>query len=190
MLDNFWKELGKIAKLTGFSRETIALILCRLNRAKAKEWEASLWSHTATKDGLRQWLIRCKEVSEYDDDALIEVARLLPEWARRSLSAIIKKLPAARGGKRKILLFRDRKRVKLRFRELTNADSPNRRSKNEAYKKIAKEVESWTRNEGRTVKPHPHTIRIICDPKERARSKAPKKEADSLPQDQVNINDH
>jgi hypothetical protein len=180
VLTAFSKELVKIEKLTRISRESIALSLYRLNMAKGRKWEAKLWEATKSTGQMRAWIKETREMAKYSEEAFLEIAQLLPKWARRSLSEIARALPAPHGGKRRVLRFREKIQALQRFKELTeNAESRKRLSKTKAYEKIAREM-----------KVSPHTIRIICDPGERERSKkAPKKETDSLPQDRVNINE-
>ncbi len=178
VLSAFSKELRKIEKLTGVKPESIALSLYRLNMDKGRKWEANLWKATESKRQLQRWIKETQEEAKYSEYAFLELAELLPKWARRSLSEMARMLPAPHGGKRRVLRFREKMQALQRFKELTeNAKAKKRLSKTKAYEKIATEM-----------KVSPHTIRIICDPGERERSKkAPKKETDSLPQDQVNI---
>lgn len=171
VLGAFSRELRKIEKLTRIKPESIAISLYRLNMQEGRAWEAKLWRATRSRNRLRAWIKETREEAQYSEYAFLELAKLLPAWARRSLSAIADALPAPHGGKPRLLRFRDRMRVAQRFKELTENAGPKKRlSKTKAYEKIAREM-----------KVSPHTIRIICDPKERERSKAPKKEADSLP---------
>jgi len=175
VLHAFSKELGKIEKITNMPPELMALSLYRLNMAKGRKWEAKLWEATESTGEMRAWIKETQEDAKYSEEEFLEIARLLPKWARRSISQIAHALPAPHGGKRRALRFRERLQALQRFKELTENVGPKKRlSKTKAYEKVAREM-----------KVSPHTIRIICDPKERERSKARKKEADSLPQDQL-----
>ena len=179
VLSAFSKELRKIEKLTGVKPESIALSLYRLNMNRGRKWEANLWKATESKRQLLRWIKEAREEAKYSEDAFLELAELLPKWARRSLSEMARMLPAPHGGKRRALRFRDRMLVIQRVKELTeNAATKKRLSRTKAYEKVATEM-----------KVSSHTIRIICDPKERERSKAPKRETDSLPQDQLDTNE-
>jgi hypothetical protein len=179
VLSAFSKELTKIEKLTGVKRESIALSLYRLNMNRGRKWEANLWKATESKRQLLRWIKETREEAEYSEDAFLELAELLPKWARRSLSEMARMLPAPHGGKRRALRFRDRMLVVQRVKELTESAATEKKlSKTKAYEKVATEM-----------KVSSHTIRIICDPKERERSKAPKRETDSLPQDQLDTNE-
>src|SRR5713101_2596306 len=86
----FWKELGAIEKLTKIRREVIALTLYRLNEEQGKKWEAKLWKHTRSKDTMRRWVQDLRKEANYDEHAFLELARLLPAWARRRLLEITK----------------------------------------------------------------------------------------------------
>ena len=175
VLNAFSKELGKIEKITNIPPESMALSLYRLNMAKGRKWEAKLWEATESIGQMRGWIKKTQKEAKYSEQEFLELAQLLPKWARRSISQIAHALPAPHGGKRRALRFRERSQALQRFKELTENVGPKKRlSKTKAYEKVAREM-----------KVSPHTIRIICDPKERERSKARKKEADSLPQDQL-----
>lgn len=179
VLGAFSKELRKIEKLTGVKPESIALSLYRLNMTRGRTWEANLWKATESKRQLRKWIKETREEAKYSEDAFLEIAELLPKWARRSLSEMASILPAPHGGKSRALRFRDRLLVVQRVKELTENAEPKRKlSKTKAYEKVAREM-----------KVSSHTIRIICDPKERERSKAQKEETNSLTQDQLNSNE-
>lgn len=161
VLPVFWTELGKISRLTKFRRKTIALILFRLNVEARRKWEAELWKNTASKNELKEWLIDCKKESQYDDTAFLELAKLLPQWAKRSLLDVAQTLPAPhRSGRQFKLRFRERQFVLTRYNELKEEGLPNR----DAYEKIAKEVKRRSKKSVST-----HTVRIMCDPGERKR---------------------
>jgi hypothetical protein len=165
IVDAFWNELGKIEKLTGIRREAIAITLHRLNYEKSRKWEAELWKHTASKDAIEEWVEETRENAKYDEESFLELARLLPAWARRSLLEIARSLPSPRGGKRRALNFRGRQEVKRRFDELTRASGGRRRLPNyKAYEEIRK----WL-NKRRGKDVSLHTVRIICDSKEQLR---------------------
>ena len=165
--NQFEKNLRQIEKLTGMRREEIARTFSILNLRRGRKWEAKLWSHTASKDKLRWWIKECAERGGYDENAFVELASFLPLWAKRSLLELAKALPSLPGGKPKALLFRERLEVLRRFRELTQHSDPQKRlPKYKAYTKIAAE---FTTANGKCV--HPHTIRIICDHRERERSR-------------------
>lgn len=166
----FWKELGRIEELTGIRREVIALTLCRLNEEKKRTWEAKLWKAGKSKSAMEEWVLR--EQANYDEDSLLELARLLPEWARRSLAGIVEKLPAPSGGKRRALNFREERWVKQRFQQLTQHPNVYKRlSARRAYLEISSQV--WTKF-GKNASPH--TIRTICDARERERNRKKRKE--------------
>ncbi|HVB33668.1 MAG TPA: hypothetical protein VNJ52_04740 [Patescibacteria group bacterium] len=166
----FWKELGRIEKLIGIRREVIALTLARLNEEKKRTWEAKLWRAGRSRDAMEMWVLQ--ERANYDEDSLLELAGLLPEWARRSLASIIEKLPPPNGGKRRALYFREERWVKRRFQELTQHANANKRlSARRAYSEISRQVETKFGK-----KASPHTIRTICDARERERNrKKPKR---------------
>ena len=170
IINAFWKELGKIAKLTGIKRESIAISLWRLNEAKGHKWEAELWKHTRSKAHLREWIDETRENAKYDEEAFLEIARSLPTWARRSLMEIAKSLPSPHGGKRRALEFRYRQEVKRRFIQLTKS-----RGRKIPHYKAYEEIRAWLKAH-RRKDVSLHTIRIICDPREQHRRREkPKK---------------
>jgi len=171
IVDTFWKELGEIEKLTGIRREVIGLTLWRLNHAKGRKWEAELWKHTKSKAEITEWVEQIQEEAKYSEEAFLELARLLPMWARRSLIEIARSLPSPHGGKRRALNFRDRQEVKRRFSRLTEGVDGGRKIPNyKAYEEIRK----WLKkNRGKEVSVH--TIRIICDRNEQLRRRNPKR---------------
>lgn len=163
----FSKELRRIEKLTGIKPMSIWLSLYRLNMKMGREWEAKLWRATRSNSEMRKWIEETREEAQYSEEAFLELAQLLPKWAKRSLSEIAHALPASHGGKRRVLRFRDRAKALRWFKELTEGEKQGKKlSKTKAYEKIAREM-----------KVSPHTIRIICDPRERERSRAPKEDS-------------
>jgi hypothetical protein len=170
ILNEFWKELGKIEKLTGIGRESIALSLYRLNYDKGRNWEADLWKNIGSKSDLTAWVEETRKEAKYSEEAFLEIARSLPMWARRDLLEIVRTLPSPSGGKRKALNFRVRQEVKSRFSRLTKGLNGERKIPNcRAYE----DIRAWLRrSRGKEVSVH--TIRIICDPREQLRRKRPK----------------
>jgi hypothetical protein len=162
IVNAFWEELGEIEKRTGLRREAIALTLWRLNEAKGRKWEAKLWKHTESKAKIRDWVEEIREDAKYDEEAFLELASLLPAWARRSLTEIARSLPSPHGGKRKALNFRDRQEVKRQFRKLTAGGTLTKIPNYKAYKQIREWLKTHRKKEISL-----HTIRNICDGKQK-----------------------
>jgi hypothetical protein len=158
IVNAFWAELGKIENLTGIGREAIALTLYRLNYEKGRKWEAELWKHTRSKAELADWVEETREEAKYSEEAFLELAGLLPMWARRSLIEIARSLPSPRGGKRRALNFGDRQEVKRRFRKLTGGGTSTRIPNYRAYEQIREWLKTSRKKEISV-----QTIRNICD---------------------------
>jgi hypothetical protein len=165
IVNAFWNQLGKIEKLTGIRREAIAVTLYRLNYEKDRKWEAELWKHTASKGAIEEWVEETRENAKYDEESFLELARLLPAWARRSLLDIARSLPSPRGGKRRALNFRGRQEVKRRFIQLTKGHG-----RKIPHYKAYQEIKAWLKAH-RRKDVSLHTIRIICDRNEQLRRK-------------------
>lgn len=164
ILNEFWKQLGEIERITGFPRAAIALAMCRLSKQKSREWEAGLWKSTHSRHQLKAWIERYGEEAHYDDQAFLEIARLLPSWAKRNLAQMSKGLGRGRGGNRKFH-YGERLEVERRFLQLTRPSGPRRAiPRYKAYEKIQAE---W-KHKGKKISIH--AIRIICDKRERERT--------------------
>jgi hypothetical protein len=127
-------------------------------------------NHTASDAAIEEWVEQTREYAKYDEESFLELAHLLPAWARRSLVEIARKLPSPHGGKRRALQFRDRQEAKRRFIRLTKG-----RRRRIPHYKAYEEIKGWLKaRRGKDVSLH--TIRIVCDPKEqRRRREKPKK---------------
>ena len=162
------EAIDKTAALVGIPRDTLARVLQRRAKVRKDRWEESLWRSARSKKELSEWIYRRARDFEIDDESeILKIARTIPHRIRRSLIEIAKTIPASRGGKSLKLDPIECWRIRSAVTELHKKGMP----KEKAFEAVAKRK---TRS-GHKVSAH--TVRRICDPRERERSRQSSREA-------------
>jgi hypothetical protein len=151
------ETINKAANLTGIPREALTMALRRQAAARDDRWEEHLWKFARSDTDLSQWIYR--QAKPFDTDAESEILKLaegIPFRIRRNLMEIARRIPASPGGKRPALNLIQIWRVRSEVKKLHRDGRP----KDQAYKEVAKRMRVSA-----------HTIRRICDERERQRSR-------------------
>jgi hypothetical protein len=151
------EAIGSTAELVGISRNALLATLSQQAKAKGDKWEASLWLSARSKRELGNWLLKQSRRFNIEDEAdILQLSKEIPVRIRRNLFEIAKRIPASRGGKAPALHLIQRWRARTEVRKLHESGMP----KEKAYNEVAKQM-----------KVSAHTVRRICDEKERERSR-------------------
>ena len=151
------ESIDKTAEVVGISRLALFNALGQQAMARGDKWEASLWAAAHSKAKLGKWVY--KEARKFNiegEGKIIKLAKEIPARIRRNLIEIAKRIPASRGGKPPALDSIQRWRVRAEVRKLHESGVP----KDKAFSEVAKRV-----NVGA------HTVRRICDKRERERAR-------------------
>jgi hypothetical protein len=152
------RSLNKTAKTVGLSRPVLAKALQKHYRNRRKEWEAEFWANAWSDNRMGKWVWKQKQgkFDVADEEELIELADRVPSRVREGLTEIAKCLPGRRGGKARVLTMKETWRVRAQV----SKEREKGFSKRYAYGKVA-----------RKLKVSEHTIRRVCEPKERKYSR-------------------
>lgn len=151
------EAIDKTAGVVGISRLALISALRQQAIAKGDKWEASLWLAARSKTELGKWVYKqARNFNIENEVEILQLAKEIPVRIRRNLIEIAKRIPASRGGKPPALDSIQRWRVRTEVRKLHESGVP----KDKAYNRVAKRMSVSA-----------HTVRRICDKRERERTK-------------------
>ena len=151
------EAIDRTAATVGISQPALICALGQQAIARGDKWEASLWASARSQTELGKWIYKqARNFNIENEGEILQLAKEIPARIRRNLIEIAKRIPASRGGKPPALDSIQRWRVRTDVRKLHESGVP----KDKAYAKVAKQM-------GVSV----HTVRRICDPRERERAR-------------------
>ena len=152
-----WEVIDRTAATVGISRSALIAALGQQAIARGDNWEASLWASARSRTELGKWVYKQKRKFDIENEGeILQLAKEIPARIRRNLIEIAKRIPASRGGKPAALDSIQMWRVRTKVRKLHESGVP----KDRAYNKVAKQMSV-----------SPHTVRRICDERERERTR-------------------
>lgn len=162
------EAIDETAILVGIPREALTRALSHHAKIRQDRWEERLWRAASSKESLGEWIYkRARNFNMDDESEILQIAKTIPYRIRKNLIEIAKSIPASPGGKRPALDPMESWRVRSEVRKLREKGM----SKEKAYEVVAK----GTNRSGHKVSAH--TVRRICDPKERERSRHASRQA-------------
>jgi hypothetical protein len=150
------------ARKSGISRSVLTKALFRHSAAQGGSSEANLWKHADSQETLGKWIYR-RNRGRFDsthEGEILKLAESIPIRIRRNLIEIAKTLAAPKGGNPPKLDLLEMWQVRREFDALRKDGV----AKDQAYRKISQ------RRSRDKFKISAHTIRRVCEPKERERS--------------------
>jgi hypothetical protein len=151
------KAFDETADRTGIPREALTLALCRHATNQRDKEATRLWKSAQSDDELGKWIYKqAMKFNTANEGEILQLADEIPGRIRRNLIEIAKSIPASQGGKQPKLDFVQRWQARKQVKELNDKGIP----KDKAYQQVAKRMGASA-----------HTVRRICDERERQRSR-------------------
>jgi len=151
------KAFDETAERTGIPREVLTRALCRHATNRKDKKDAKLWKSAQSNDDLGNWIYKqARKFNSSNEGEILQLAEEIPGRIRRKLIEIAKSIPGSHGGKQPALDFGESWQAQTKVRALQNKRLP----KDKAYRQVAAEM-------GVSA----HTVRRICDKRERQRSR-------------------
>lgn len=160
--DGLVKEVVRIAAVLKIKRETLIEILHEYSGSRKLNWQAKMWKSASTCDAMYEWAFLYAYKNGDGEMQLIKLKEELSGLIRKALIEMANTLPAPTGGKPPLFDWLEEWDVRRRVR----AEIGRGLSRKEAYARVS----GWYASK-RKKRASAHTIRRVCEPEERERSR-------------------
>lgn len=161
--DALAREIERIAGLLKLKQETLTDVLYRHSVSRNLKWQADMWKSASPHKAIYEWAFWHAYKNGDGEAQLIDLKERLPALVQKAFTQMAKTLPAPKGGKPTTFDWLEEWQVRARVR----AEIERGRSKREAYARVS----HWYTSKKRKCV-SAHTIRRICEPEERKRTRS------------------